>query len=96
MCMQAISHEVRGTNTKVHNRDIIIIRILAQTKTFPSPPTVMVAVLANNLIVTFLIHPAKYMPKSLMKNQTMQIMLVLEWPQENTPTTSPLIPVMIL
>ncbi len=93
MCRQAISHEDKETNTKVNM--IIIIRLLAQTRTFPSPCTVMVAVLANNQIVTFLIHPA-YMPKSLMKNQTMQIMLVLEWPQANTPTTSPLIPVMIL
>ncbi len=31
MCMQAISHEDKETNTKVYNRDII----LAQTMTFP-------------------------------------------------------------
>ncbi len=36
------------------------------------------------------------MLRSLMKNQRIPLMLVLEWPQANTPTTSPLIPVMIL
>ncbi len=102
MCRQAISHEDKETNTKVYMIEIsIIIRLLAQTRTFPSPPTVMVAILqVNNLILTFLIHPAKfllqYTLRLLMTNQRIPLMLLLEWPQENTPTTSLLIPVMIL
>ncbi len=92
MCIQDISHEA---NTKVYI--IEIIKLLAQTRTFPTPLIVMAAILVNNLIVTFLIPPAKllvqYMLRSLMR---IQLMPVLEWPQANIPTTSPLIPVTIL
>ncbi len=90
-----------GTTQCEVNTFILQCRLLVQTRTCPSPPTVMVAILqVNNLVVTFLIHPAKlliqYMPTSQMKNQMILLMLVLEWPQANTPTTSPLIPVTIL
>ena len=60
--------------------------------TCPCYLTVMVAILVKNLIVTFLIPPAKllvqYMLRLLMKNQRIPLMLVLEWPQANTPTTA--------
>ncbi len=95
MCMQDISPEDKETNTKVY----IIIISISSNHDFLCP-TVMVAILVNNLIVTLLIHPAKlllqYMLRSLMKDQGIPLMLVLEWPQADTPTTSPLIPVMIL
>ncbi len=52
---------------------ILQYRLLAQTRTFLSPHTVMVTIAqVNNLIVTFLLHPAKllvqYIMRSLMKN----------------------------
>ena len=57
MYMQDISHEDKETNTKVYI--IEIIKLLAQTRIFLSPLTVMLTIPVNNLIVTFLIHPAK-------------------------------------
>ncbi len=58
----------------------------------------MLAMLVNNLILILIHgHPAKLLLQYMLRSiKRIPLMLVLEWPQANTPTTSPLIPVMIL